>query len=340
MRFWMKVGACAVGLLAGAGHALARCGGSDLLGELRARDPAAFGEIRAAADAMPHGRGRLFRIAGEGRGDSYLFGTIHLSDPRVTDLPAAVRDAFDRATAVALELDTAGAAPDKQWKAMGPRLLRYVLPTTDERIETMLPDADIRRLEAAVAERGAPRSGVRSFKPAVTALTVAGTPCGTVGAGAILDERLAQNALSAGKRLAALETFEEQLASSTVLPADEQRKLIVAVVRTLDRQPDLVETMTRLYLSGDLGFLAAWMRHPRAVPDRPVEVPALFFDALLDRRNLRMRDRALPLLERGSAFIAVGAAHLPGETGLVRLIEREGYRIERVDAADEALMGE
>jgi uncharacterized protein YbaP (TraB family) len=49
---------------------------------------------------------------------------------------------------------------------------------------------------------------------------------------------------------------------------------------------------------------------------------------LLDERNLRMRDASLPLLQRGPAFIALGAAHLPGENGLLRLLELEGYRVE------------
>jgi uncharacterized protein YbaP (TraB family) len=44
-----------------------------------------------------------------------------------------------------------------------------------------------------------------------------------------------------------------------------------------------------------------------------------------------MRDRALPLLRQGSAFIAVGAAHLPGKEGLLRLLEEEGYRIEMIE---------
>jgi uncharacterized protein YbaP (TraB family) len=52
---------------------------------------------------------------------------------------------------------------------------------------------------------------------------------------------------------------------------------------------------------------------------------------LLDERNLRMRDASLPLLQRGAAFIAVGAAHLPGENGLLRLFELEGYRVERLE---------
>ena len=47
----------------------------------------------------------------------------------------------------------------------------------------------------------------------------------------------------------------------------------------------------------------------------------------VDERNLRMLNRALPLLEEGCTFIAVGALHLPGEKGLLALIEAAGFDV-------------
>jgi hypothetical protein len=38
----------------------------------------------------------------------------------------------------------------------------------------------------------------------------------------------------------------------------------------------------------------------------------------------------VPLLAAGHAFIAVGALHLPGERGVLRLLEQRGYRVEAV----------
>ncbi len=44
-----------------------------------------------------------------------------------------------------------------------------------------------------------------------------------------------------------------------------------------------------------------------------------------------MRDRALPLLGKGGAFIAVGALHLPGDKGLVALFREAGYTVTAVE---------
>jgi uncharacterized protein len=48
---------------------------------------------------------------------------------------------------------------------------------------------------------------------------------------------------------------------------------------------------------------------------------------LLTQRNVRMMDRMRSRLVEGNAFIAVGAAHLPGTDGLLALLERAGWRV-------------
>ena len=47
-------------------------------------------------------------------------------------------------------------------------------------------------------------------------------------------------------------------------------------------------------------------------------------------RNQRMAERLLDKIDGGGAFVAVGALHLPGEQGLVHLMEESGYKVSRV----------
>ena len=51
---------------------------------------------------------------------------------------------------------------------------------------------------------------------------------------------------------------------------------------------------------------------------------------LLEDRNHRMVERMLPRFDEGGAFIAIGAAHLPGESGVLALLERRGYTVTRL----------
>ncbi len=59
-------------------------------------------------------------------------------------------------------------------------------------------------------------------------------------------------------------------------------------------------------------------------------VYAAMMDRLLVRRNANMAERIRVRLKEGNAFVAVGALHLPGDTGLLRLLSTAGYRVTRV----------
>ena len=57
-------------------------------------------------------------------------------------------------------------------------------------------------------------------------------------------------------------------------------------------------------------------------------------EALLTVRNRRMADRIAAMLKKpgaGPRFFAIGAGHLYGETGVVRLLQDAGLAVERVE---------
>ena len=73
------------------------CTGSDMLAALERDDPAlrSQGSAAEAAATVPTARaccGRSKRTAEE---PSFLFGTMHMTDPRVTSLSPAAREAFE-----------------------------------------------------------------------------------------------------------------------------------------------------------------------------------------------------------------------------------------------------
>ena len=48
---------------------------------------------------------------------------------------------------------------------------------------------------------------------------------------------------------------------------------------------------------------------------------------LLNKRNVNLANRSIPLIEKASTFIAIGAAHLPGEDGVIEMLRRKGYTV-------------
>ena len=44
-----------------------------------------------------------------------------------------------------------------------------------------------------------------------------------------------------------------------------------------------------------------------------------------------MAREAKPFLDKGGAFVAVGALHLPGDAGVIEMLRKDGYTLTRAD---------
>ncbi|MBP0573232.1 TraB/GumN family protein, partial [Mycobacterium tuberculosis] len=182
-----------------------------------------------------------------------------------------------------------------------------------------------------LGDRGLPGWVFLVWKPwavLVSALTY--PPCEMtrlVAGTKFLDAALLQRARAAGKPVADLEGFAEQLGTIAAVPEAVQIGLLKGTLKLEPLQADLHETMVRLYLQGRVGTLLGLSKAlvAEVAPGQDFDP---FWTGLLDTRNRRMVANALPLVADGNAFIAVGAGHLIGRTGLVAGLRAAGYRVE------------
>jgi len=320
-------------LAASSGFA-AECQGHNLFQALESEAPETYAALEAAASAMPFGHGKLFRLSQEGTTPSYLFGTIHLSDPRITDFSPQLRGALANSKIIALEATETGDALARAIPAKRAAMRAAMLAREEQRPDRMLSKADFAELEAVIVRHGLRKSAAHKFKPSALALLLDQPACAGLGPGrkpgldAAIDDFARENKIP----VVGLETIIEQVTILDGLSRNTERDLLIATLRQADHLEDIAETMIARYQKGDIGGLLAWMRSPEWVPGvAQARIPPDFFYRLITLRNQRMRDRALPLLRQGSAFIAVGAAHLPGKEGLLHLLEAEGCRIEMIE---------
>ena len=91
-----------------------------------------------------------------------------------------------------------------------------------------------------------------------------------------------------------------------------------------DRAESLLDPLYRAWLAGDLDELdRLLLREERAA--NPEFEPV--YEKLYDRRNIAMAERLQALLRgEGSYFVIVGAGHLVGDKGIIRLLTDAGYR--------------
>lgn len=310
------------------------CTGSDLVARMAADDPDQLAGIREIAAEEPNGSGLLWRIEADGGPPSHLFGTMHMADPRVKELPEAARAAFDASDTVVIEtLDVLDPAASVALMAEAPDLLMF----TDSRtLDGLMEEDDREMVREALAARGVPLSSLRKTVPWLVSALVALPVCEIARQGAgdeVLDLALAAWAQDDGKRLAGLESLREQLEAMASLPMEFHMEGLVETARLGPVVDDVAETMVALYQAGDVAMIWPFLEAVLPAPSDAMAEQgyAQFQERLIVARNAVMAERALEHIEVGGAFIAVGALHLPGEEGLVALLEREGYTLSRVE---------
>ena len=309
------------------------CTGVDMLAAIEKNDPALLDRIRSEAAATPNGDGLLWRLEKDGEQPSFLFGTMHMTDQRVTRLTPAAQQAFDASQTVVIEtteiLDQAKMLAGMMRK---PELTMFTDGTT---LTSLLSDEDAEAVNKALDERGIPPASVSKMKPWMLSAMLALPACELArkATGApVLDVKLAEDAKAAGKRLEGLETVADQLEAMASLPIEFHMKGLVDTLKLGDRMDDIVETMIVLYERGETGMF--WPLFRAVLPsggDDDDSGYAAFEEAMVITRNRTMARRVAPILADGNAFIAVGALHLPGPDGLIELLRKDGYTVSAVD---------
>jgi uncharacterized protein YbaP (TraB family) len=320
-------------LLAGRAEAAAPvCNGKNMLEEMATSQPAALERIRAEGARTPNGKGLLWKIEKEGAKPSFLFGTMHMTDPRVVTLTPAAQSAFDAASTVVIE--TTDILDQKKMMAgfaADPSLMMFTDSTT---LTSLIPDDDRKMVEDALASRGIPLASIAKMKPWVIAAMVALPACEMARKAAgepVLDVNLANEAQKAGKELGGLETAKSQLEAMASLPLEFHVQGLVETLRLGAGIDDVIETMIELYLAGDTGMF--WPFFEAALPsgEDGKSGYSAFEETMITARNGVMVSEAKPFLERGAAFIAVGALHLPGPDGVIEGLRKQGYTVTRAD---------
>jgi len=148
--------------------------------------------------------------------------------------------------------------------------------------------------------------------------------------GIILDDRLKKLATDSGVNLLGLETLESQLSIFSRMSPSRQLTMLRDTLENLDYILDSNETINTLYINRNLNGLLALSEEMFSRTADPA-LEAYLRRALLTSRNKSMTRAALPEIEKGNLFIAVGALHLPGPEGMLTLLEKEGYQIEAVN---------
>lgn len=265
-------------------------------------------------DTAGFDQGMLWQVKKANHAPSYVFGTIHSEDARVTELAEAVVSAFKQANVFAMEVLLNEQSGQDATAAM--------FFTDDRNLESVAGKVLYQRSVTALASQGISQDQVFHMKPwAVFTLLSMPKP----KTGLFLDVMLLKSAKRLDMKVMGLESMKEQIAVFDKMSEAFQLVLLKDTLDNYTNMGDLFEKMISLYLKGDLKEIMQLNSNYMALTDD--EVAADFEQRLITDRNHRMVQRILPLIDKDSTFVAVGALHLPGQHGILNLLQKQGYEL-------------
>ena len=277
----------------------------------------------ALAEDMPYGQGLLWQVSRDGVPLAHLFGTMHVTDQRVLQVPEPVADSLAQADRAVFEI--VPSAADRQAMSLA------LLLRDGRRLDGIVGRELFDQAARLAVGYGLPREALGQLKPwaLMPILSVPPEEFARKATGTkALDEALQERAQRLGKPLLALETIEEQLAIFDGLSEADQTAMLEEVVKRHGETLATHNRMKELYLDGDLAGIYRLMLDQSAGND--LRLARAFEQRAVIERNRLMTQRLQPLLDGGALFVAVGALHLPGRDGILHLLAARGYDIQRV----------
>lgn len=268
-----------------------------------------------ASRHVKFGKGLLWKISLRGLADSYLFGTIHVADEKILQVPALVTDALEGSQVFVME-----ALPDPEQVLLLSGMMFF---QDGNRLDKLVPAPIFNKTTEILKDYMIPEGVVEMMKPWAAYITMNYPP----QSGSVLDLKLMARASLNGTEIKGLETMVEQGEIFNNLPVETQVRLLTDTVCNYDMVKDDFEEMKKFYLNRDTGGLYNYANR-YSITDEAVYQELM--NDLLTRRNHTMANRMQDVLKEGNAFIAIGALHLPGDEGVLNLLDGRGYNISRV----------
>ena len=126
-----------------------------------------------------------------------------------------------------------------------------------------------------------------------------------------------------GKPIAGLETVEQQVKLLFPENIKKETQLLVASIRNKEMLIQEMREMNQLYREGNLDALEVLANQS----NKQWNVSEEENKKLIDDRNINWVKQLPDLIKNNSCFVAVGALHLPGNKGLIKLLKNEGYKV-------------
>lgn len=277
----------------------------------------------------------LYRISGNGlEAPSYIVGTYHLAPASFADSIPGMRQAIEETTQVCGELNMMDVFKPEN----AARMLQSQMLPEGVTLSSLLTSEQRTRLNALLLEvlgtnldDEAYAAQVEKMKPVVlsTTLSLAAFMKKTQSFNPmeLLDSYFQVHALQNGKSVKGFETVDFQMEVLYGGELPKQVNDLMCMVDHFEESTKLVDRITDAYFSQDLQRLEAVLEEEL---DGECGGSPEDEAALIDNRNHNWIKMMPEIMAEQPTLFAVGAGHLCGEQGVLKLLEGLGYVVDGV----------
>jgi uncharacterized protein YbaP (TraB family) len=252
----------------------------------------------------------LWRISGNGLSkNSFLYGTMHLQDKRLFYFSDSLYHYLEQAEGYALEIDIRELMDSLIKKAIDEKeeqlidKIRLLQPKEKKKILDSLVENVIRRNDKAS------KTALKDLRDEkMRKILKKEMPT-------LMDAFLYDIARKQDKWLGGIEDLQDQLSVYNEMGNNVTAEELLVPDKEMAA---FLERMIKSYLAKDLNEIQKMTES--GDPE----------DELLLKRNIKMARRMDSLSNIRSMFFAVGAAHLPGDSGVINLLKKRGFNVNPV----------
>jgi uncharacterized protein YbaP (TraB family) len=268
----------------------------------------------------------LWKVSGNGlKKPSFLFGTFHLlckDDIRFSD---QLKKAVKMCDKIYMEMDM-----DDPSMLLGSML--YMNMKDGKKLEDFYTPDEYKRLQSYFADTlKMPVMLLQRTKPyfLVALLYPKMMECNNP---ACVETELVKMAKEDGKEILGLETMQFQASVFDSIPYEWQAKELLKNIDSFSVYKNEFDTMLAFYKAQQLDSLKSMISKSEFGSDQ-------YSDLLLNNRNKNWVSQLKKIMQNESVFVAVGAGHLVGDSGVINLLRKEGYKVEPLENKKETVSG-
>jgi len=257
---------------------------------------------------------------------SHIMGTMHSDSNALQHVLDKANQVTDTSSLVYLEVDMQPSTAIAASKRM------YLPLDSTKTLPDIIGENVFDQLTQLVQQNlGLPSFAIKRMKPWAAAMLLQ-YPA-PEGNGVVLDQKIYNYADAKGIKTDGLEDADELLDIFDTMSNELQLKIVEYSINEYPEISTMNDKLLNLYSDQDLlainNFVEEQMQDLTSRDDELLkQLGQLMQQQVMIKRNYNMVSAAKAELQNGNIFIAVGAAHLLGDEGILKLLEDEGYFIQ------------